>query len=313
MNKNQNNVTRIILNLKQRKSSNHTTPLYGGQAVIEGVMIRARNVCTVAVRRPDGEIVRHTLPLYSWANGTFRKIPLFRGIIVLLETMVIGMKALAISSSESSGEDLIEKPGKISMALTLLVALIFSIGIFFLLPLYLSEIYDKKFQNELISNIIEGFLRLVLFVGYIWLIGRFKDIKRVFGYHGAEHMTVHLIEQNDELNLKNVKKYPPEHPRCGTSFLLTVVFISILFFIIVPREPFWFLIISRIIFIPFIAGISYELIRFSGFHSKNIFVNWLGYPNLLLQKLTTREPDDSMIEVAINAMEYAIELDSKSD
>ena len=170
MNKNQNNVTRIILNLTQRKSSNHTTPLYGGQAVIEGVMIRARNVCTVAVRLPDGEIVRHTLTLYSLANGTFRKIPLFRGIIVLLETMVIGMKALAISSSESSGEDLIEKPGKISMALTLLVALIFSIGIFFLLPLYLSEIYDKKFQNELISNIIEGFLRLVLFVGYILLV-----------------------------------------------------------------------------------------------------------------------------------------------
>tara|TARA_B100001123_G_C15322044_1_gene1028274 strand:- start:2415 stop:3314 length:900 start_codon:yes stop_codon:yes gene_type:complete len=296
-----------------KKSPNTSAPMYGGQAVIEGVMIRARTCCTVAVRRPNGKIVRHVLPLHSWANGKLRLIPLVRGIVVLLETMIIGMKALAISSSESSGEELIDKPGKLSMAITLFIAFIFSIGIFFLLPLYLSEIFDNSFENELMSNIVEGVLRLILFIGYIWLIGQFKDIKRVFGYHGAEHMTVHLVEKKDTLSVNNVKKYPPEHARCGTSFLLTVVFISILFFIIVPREPFWFLIVSRIIFVPLIAGISYELIRFSGRYSTNFLVNLIGYPNLLLQKLTTRNPDDSMIEVAINAMEYAIELDNNSD
>jgi len=287
--------------------------MYGGQAVIEGVMIRGLKCCALAVRRPDGTIAKHILPLLPWSNGKLRKIPFVRGLVVLSETMIIGMKALSISSAESVGEVFEKKKNIVGTVITLSIAFLFAICLFFLLPVFISEIINRNLSNEFLANVIEGLIRLFFFIGYIWLIGRMKEIQRVFGYHGAEHMTVHAVESGDTLSIEKIRAYPPQHPRCGTSFLLTVVLVSILLFIVIPRDPFWFLIISRIVLIPVIAGISYEFIRFTGLNTESKIVKYIGYPNLWLQNLTTRQPEDSMIQVAIEAMNHAMFMDSQEN
>ena len=287
--------------------------LYGGQAVIEGVMIRGQSRAALAVRRSDGSIIRRSIPLESWANSSLRKIILLRGVLVLLETLLVGMKSLTISANEAAIDENPDEDQQISsfaMASLLTVSLLLGIGIFFLVPVFASTLVENAGSNEFGANLAEGLIRLGLFIGYVWLIGKMNDIKRVFGYHGAEHMVVHAHEAGEPLTLESVRRFPAAHPRCGTSFLMTVVLVSIILFMFFPRDPFWFLIVSRIILVPIIAGISYEFIRFAGTHQGNVWIRIFNSPNLLLQDLTTRKPDDGMMEVAITAIDYAIALDA---
>ena len=284
--------------------------MYGGQAIIEGVMIRGVKGCAVAVRRADGSIHRETIPLLGWANGKLRRIPFIRGILVLAETLVIGMRAYTIGANQQikdAGEDEDAEIGAFGMGLMTAIAFAFGIAIFFLLPLFISRPFEE--QSDFLANVMEGVARLVIFLVYIWAIGLMKDIKRMYGYHGAEHMTIHAYERGLPLTHSAIRKFSPAHPRCGTSFLLTVVIVSIILFMFVPREPLWMLVGSRIVLIPVIAAASYEFIRFTGTHSGNLIADLIGQPNLWLQKLTTAQPDDEMIEVAVAAMHSAIEID----
>ena len=283
-------------------------PIYGGQAVIEGVMIRGQRHVSVAVRRPDGGIALQCRPLSRLFTGRLHRIPLVRGLIVLIETLALGLRALNYSANvslESEGQEL----GKGAIAGMIGFSLLFGIGLFFLVPVLASTPLEGSFGSDLVSNIAEGVIRLALFVGYVVLIGRMAEIRRVFMYHGAEHMTVHAQERMDPLQVNEVRKYPTAHPRCGTAFLLVVMIMAIIVFAFVPREPFWWLIVSRIVLIPVIAGLSYELIRFSGRHAGNPLVRLITAPSLALQALTTRQPEDDQIEVAIAAMRQTLQAD----
>ncbi len=292
-------------------------PTYGGQAVLEGVMIRGQNHMAVAVRRPNGAIAIDERPLSTLYTGVVRRIPLLRGVIVLVETLSLGMRALSYSANvnmedpeaDPNSEVESEELGKGAIASMLLLSFGFAIALFFLLPLFASRPLEGMFGNDIVSNIAEGAIRLVVFVAYIWVIGRMPDIRRVFMYHGAEHMTVHAQERGDPLVIEAIRKYSPAHPRCGTAFLLTVMVVAIVVFVIVPREPLWWLILSRIIFIPVIAALAYEVIRWSGRYEDNPIVSLITAPNLLLQKLTTRQPEDDQIEVAVAAMNAALVAD----
>jgi len=258
--------------------------------------------------------VRRSIPLETWANSSLRNIPFLRGVLVLLETLLVGMKSLTISANEAAADENPEEDQQLSsvaMASLLTVSLILGIGIFFLIPVFVSRLVDNSGANNFIANLVEGGIRLALFIGYVWIIGKMNDIKRVFGYHGAEHMVVHAHEAREPLTLESVRRFPPAHPRCGTSFLMTVVLVSIIMFMFFPRDPFWFLVVSRIVLVPIIAGISYEFIRFAGTHQNNIWIRMFNSPNILLQDLTTRQPDDGMMEVAITAIEYAIAMDEE--
>lgn len=285
---------------------------YGGQAVIEGVMIRGQRYMSVAVRRPAGDIARLLTPLSPLLTGRMKSIPLVRGVLTLAETLVLGMKALNFSATANLGESEGEM-GKGSMALMLAFSLIFGVVLFFLIPLFASRPLEGVLGSNLVSNIAEGIIRLAIFLTYVWLIGKMADIRRVFMYHGAEHMTVHAQENGTPLKIDSVRKYSTAHPRCGTAFLLTVMLVAILVFVFVPRNPLWWLVTSRIILIPLIAAVSYELIRLSSRYSEHILVKLLFSPSLALQGLTTREPDDDQIEVAIEAMVQAINADKDYD
>ena len=283
-------------------------PIYGGQAVIEGVMIRGQRHVSVAVRRTDGGIALQCRPLSRLFTGRLHRIPLVRGLIVLIETLALGLRALNYSANvslESEGQEL----GKGAIAGMIGFSLLFGIGLFFLVPVLASTPLEGSFGSDLVSNVAEGVIRLALFVGYVVLIGRMAEIRRVFMYHGAEHMTVHAQERMDPLQVNEVRKYPTAHPRCGTAFLLVVMIMAIIVFAFVPREPFWWLIVSRIVLIPVIAGLSYELIRFSGRHAGNPLVRLITAPSLALQALTTRQPEDDQIEVAIAAMRQTLQAD----
>ncbi len=282
---------------------------YGGQAVIEGVMIRGRNHFSLAVRRQDGAIELRSERLNILCTGRIRQFPLIRGVIALVETMVLGIKALQMSANlavqDQAGDDGGEIPSWV-LGATLGFAMLVGVGVFFMLPLLIIWLLDSR---GLVSELIEGGLRLGLLVGYIWGISFLRDMKRVFAYHGAEHMAVHTYEAGLPLVVENVRKFPAPHPRCGTAFLLTVMLVSIVVFALLMDPPMEWRIISRIVLIPVIAGVSYEIIRFSGKHQNSLFGHAVAWPGLLLQRLTTRIPDDSQIEVAITAMEGALAAD----
>ncbi len=282
-------------------------------------MIRGQRYMSVAVRRPNGAIALQERPLATLYTGVVRRIPLLRGVVVLVETLGLGMRALSYSANvnmedpeaDPNSEVESEELGKGAIASMLLLSFGFAIALFFLLPLFASRPLEGMFGNDIVSNIAEGAIRLAVFVAYIWVIGRMPDIRRVFMYHGAEHMTVHAQERGDPLVIEAIRKYSPAHPRCGTAFLLTVMVIAIVVFVIVPREPLWWLMLSRIIFIPVIAALAYEVIRWSGRYEDNPMVRLITAPNLLLQKLTTRQPDDDQIEVAVAAMNAALSADRR--
>ncbi len=283
-------------------------PTYGGQAVIEGVMIRGQRFASIAVRRPDGTLALKCDPLSSLYTGRLRRLPVLRGVIVLIETLMLGMRALTYSANvgvEAEGDEI----GKGAMAVTFAISLTFAVGLFFLIPVLASKAVERPLGSDLLSNLAEGLFRLAIFLAYIYLIGKMEQIRRVFMYHGAEHMTVHAQEHQDTLEIESVRKYSTAHPRCGTAFLLTVMVVAIAVFTLVGREPLWWLLTSRVVLVPLVAAISYEAVRYSGFHTDNAPVRFLAAPSLALQSLTTREPDDDQIEVAIAAMEQALAAD----
>ncbi len=283
-------------------------PTYGGQAVMEGVMIRGQRNMSVAVRRPDGSIALLCTPLSQLFTGRLRRVPLLRGVIALIETLTLGMRALTYSANvgvEAEGEEL----GSVAVAGMIAVALVFGIGLFFLIPVFASRSLEGWVGSDLVTNLIEGIIRLGIFLGYIVLIGKMEGIRRVFMYHGAEHMTVHAQERGDPLDVESVRKYATAHPRCGTAFLLVVMVVAVVAFVFVGREPLWWLVVSRIVLVPVIAAAAYEVIRLSGRYSANPLVGLITGPSLALQSLTTRQPDDDQIEIAIAAMTQAIDAD----
>ena len=283
---------------------------YGGQAVIEGVMMRGQNAFAIAMRAPDGKIVVYKEKLGEIYRSKIVKIPFLRGVIMLWDALGIGMRALTIAANTQTGED--EKLEGPALYLTLGFALIFGVGIFFLLPAGLGSLTEKYLGwNVWMSNLFEGFLRLALLIGYIWGIGFMPDIKRLFGYHGAEHKTINAFEAGADLTPESVAKFSLEHPRCGTAFLLTLVLLSIIVFTALGPLPFVWRLVSRVLLIPVLAGVALEYIRWTDNHLKNPFVRWLIKPNLALQSLTTREPDVSMLEVAIESFKTMREAEQE--
>jgi uncharacterized protein YqhQ len=280
----------------------------GGQAVLEGVMMRAPHAWAVAVRKPDGEIeaARHELPRLS-SRSRLAKMPLVRGVLVLGESLTLGFRALSWSAQKSVGEDEQELSKK-EIAGSLLVALVVFAGLFIVLPAAAAGWLVRE-ESEVSFVVLEAVIRLVLFVGYIWAIGRSKEIRRVFLYHGAEHMAIHAFEAGEPLSVDSVRRYRPEHPRCGTSFLLIVIILAIVVFSFVGRPDWFWLILSRVLGIPVIAGLSYELLKWSGTHGGERFAKVMAAPGLWLQRLTTGVPEEDMIEVAVTSLISALEED----
>ena len=285
-----------------------STPRYGGQAVIEGIMIRGQNNVAIAVRAPSGNIVTRVKKINTLFTGKLRSIPIIRGVIALAETLSLGMEALNYSSQVANDEE-DTPPGKFSSAIMILISLSIAIGLFFILPLVVSKPFEGLLGSDVVSNVAEGIIRLAVFLIYVTVISLLRDIRRVYMYDGAEHMAVHAQEKGDPLTIQEIRKYPTAHPRCGTAFLLTIMVIAIIVFTLIPREPLWLVVGSRIVLIPLIASLSYEFIRFNSKYETNKFVSKMSVPSLLLQSLTTKIPDDDQIEVAINAMESAIDAD----
>ena len=285
---------------------------YGGQALIEGVLMRGRDAIAVALRHPDGEIVYATERLDAGFHGTrWSKWPLVRGLVVLYETLVVGTRWLIRSANVQAEEDGVEL-GKGAVAIMLLLTLVAGIGVFFLLPLFIASVTTANVENDFAQHFVEGLVRVAIFLGYLVLIGRSPDIKRVFQYHGAEHMTIHALEAGDPLTVDEVRKYPTAHQRCGTEFLVVVIILSIIAFSLVGKHDPLTMIVSRIVLIPIIAAIGYEILRFGARHRKNPLVKVLLYPGLLVQMITTKRPSDDMIEVAIVSMERALVADGES-
>jgi uncharacterized protein YqhQ len=275
---------------------------YGGQAVIEGVMMRGTRGMAVAVRAPNAQIVVHTQPVSALYRNRFSRIPFLRGLLGLWDALGLGYQSLMYSANVAAdGEAKFEGP----MAWgTMLVSLAFGVGLFFLAPAGLAQLIEGWLGvHPWLGSFVEGLVRLALIVGYIWAIGFMPDIRRLFGYHGAEHKTIHAFEAGVELTPAQVARFPLEHPRCGTAFLLTVVVFSILLFALLGPLPLWARLLSRVLLIPVVAGLAYEYIRFTARHMRNPLVRLLVVPNLALQRLTTRQPDDSMLEVAIAAFQ----------
>ena len=286
--------------------------LYGGQALIEGVMIRTKYAVAVAVRKPTGDIEKVRLELPKWSKTRWRNIFGLRGVIILVESVVTGMRALNLSARiayEEEGEAAdpnSKRVGeKIGFGLTLLIGLSLGLLLFLVLPNLAVIWIEGEDGFWLVANLIEGAIRIALFIGYIWAIGLLKDIRRMYAYHGAEHKTIAAAEHGDAGSIANIRQYPKEHPRCGTALLITTALITLVVFSFLPREPLWLLFLSRLAAIPFVLAISYEVIRWTSLHPGNFVAKIFNLPNLLTQKLTTREPDDDMIEVALAAMELA--------
>jgi uncharacterized protein YqhQ len=276
---------------------------YGGQALIEGVMMRGQKWMAIAVRNPDGKIVLHSEPLNPRIYGSkIAKIPFVRGVTLLWDALVLGMRALMFSADVALGEEEAEFSGPVAWG-TVTVSLGFAVGIFFVGPLLLIRWVENLATVPIWSqHVLEGVIRLSVFVGYVWAIGRLPDIKRVFGYHGAEHKAINAYEAGAKMTPSTVARQSIVHPRCGTAFLLIVMVISIFIFALVGNPPLWIKVVSRIVLIPVIAGLAYEFLRFSATHQDNPVMRVLIAPGLALQGLTTREPERAMIEVSIAAL-----------
>lgn len=283
---------------------------YGGQAVIEGVMMRGRKATVTAVRQPGGSVVMDIQPISSAYSGRMRRIPLLRGVIVLIESLVLGTKSLYYSANMAMAEEKEEIPSRAIWGMVAL-ALVLVVAIFFLAPLFLTRLANPLIPNPVTFNIVEGIIRLAIFIAYLKVISLLPDIKRVFAYHGAEHKTVNAYEAGVPLEVDDIRKYSTAHTRCGTNFLLVVMVIAILVFTFIGRPVFWLMVLSRIVLIPVIAALGYEFIYFSARHEHNRLVRILMAPGLLLQSLTTGEPDDRQMEVAIAALKKAVEIDQE--
>ncbi len=283
---------------------------YGGQAVIEGVMMRGRKAAVIAVRRPNGEVVIDPQPLLAISTSRARRIPLIRGVVVLIESMVLGIKALLHSANLSMEEE--EEKEKISGwvawgAMVGTVALV--VALFFLAPLFLANLVGGYIQSSIVFHLIEGFIRLGIFIAYLKLMTLSPSIRRVFAYHGAEHKVVNAYEAGVPLEMEAVKGYSTAHVRCGTSFLFIVLIIAIIVFALIGRPSLGVMVLSRVVLIPAIAALGYEATYFGARHSDSRLVKAFLAPGLWLQGLTTSEPDDSQLEVALSALKRMVEID----
>ncbi len=296
---------------------------YGGQAVMEGVMMRGRSTIAVAVRAPDGSIVVYEEELKP--GPVLRRVkgwPFVRGAVVLWDTLLLGMRSLIFSANVSLAEEEVndkgekEEPALLTgpfLWLTVGLSLLFSVALFFVLPLAAIGFLDRWIASDLVSNLIEGGIRLAVLLGYMSLIARMDDIRRVFGYHGAEHKTINAWEAGLPVTVENVRKQAIAHVRCGTGFLLLVVVISVFVFALLGRPPMVWRIASRIFLVPVIAAIGYEVIRFGAAHAEHAIMKVILWPGMILQKVTTRDPDDAMLEVAIAAFKRVAVRDAAMD
>ena len=287
-------------------------PTYGGQAVIEGVMMRGMQAVAIAMRAPNQEIVIHTEDLGGIYKSRLSKIPFLRGLVALWDALGLGMRALTISANTQTGED--EKLEGPALYLTLGTALLIGVGVFFLAPAAVGHLFERLLNAGAANpaaaggnaaswwgNLIEGLVRLTLLVGYIWAVGKIPDIRRVFAYHGAEHKTINAYEAGAELTPESVARFSLEHPRCGTAFLLTLVLISVVLFSLLGPMPVALRLASRVLLLPVLAGLAFEYIRWTARHLSSPLIRLLIKPNLALQRLTTREPSLDMLEVSIAA------------
>lgn len=295
-------------------------PAIGGQAIMEGVMILSPSCYAMSVRKPNKTIKTKVVKIAK-ANATWKQLPLIRGSINLVRMLSIGMKALAWSANEIAEKEE-EKISKKEMTVTITASLLLAIGIFVLIPYILTEwIGFKEIEKPFLFNLVDGIIRIAFFIIYVWAISFMDDIKRMFQYHGAEHMAIHCYEHRQELTVKNVQRFTTLHPRCGTAFILIVLIVAILLFSVIPSLVMWLfpgfaalgfwtlkaiLFIIRILFLPIVAGISYELLKASDKYKGNIFLRMFSAPGLWLQKITTQKPNKGQIEVAIASVNAAL-------
>jgi hypothetical protein len=277
---------------------------YGGQAVIEGVMMRGRKSVATAVRLPSGEITTRDEPLRGWSMGRVRDIPLVRGIVVLVETLVLGIKTLFYSASMALGEE--EKVSPWLLWGSVALGFVLALALFLVLPLVATHFLDP-YVSSTVSNVIDGVIRLVIFIIYLGSISLMPDIRRVFAYHGAEHKTINAYEAGQPLEVEQVRRYSTAHSRCGTNFILIVMVLAIFAFAFLGRPPLWLRYVERIALLPVIAAVSYEMIKFGAAHVENRVVHAILTPGLALQAMTTRQPDDQQIEVAISALKRVLD------
>lgn len=286
---------------------------YGGQAVIEGVMMRGRRSLAVAVRRPDKEIIVDTRPV----GGLSRKYPflrflLVRGVVMLIESLAVGMQALMYSANQVF-EDEEEQLSPVELAGTLALALGLFVVLFILVPnLFATWLQGVLEGRVVLANLAEGILRVIIFLLYVAGISRIKDIQRVFEYHGAEHKVIHTYEHGRQLTVENARSFSTLHPRCGTNFLLIVMVVSVLMFTVLGKQTLLMRVLSRIILLPVVAGVSYEIMKMASHPKLSKYIGWMSYPGMLLQKLTTKEPDDSQLEVAIRALNTVLASDNEN-
>jgi uncharacterized protein YqhQ len=282
---------------------------FGGQALLEGVLMRGRTAVGVALRHPDGSIVSTSEPLKSVLHRSrYARAPFFRGLVVLYETLVIGTRWLMRSGSvQAEGEG--QEMGRGTIAVTLLITLGLAIGLFVLLPLFLAGVTARATigpGQTVLEHLLEGLIRVFIFVGYLLVVSRSAEIRRVFQYHGAEHMTIHALEHEDPLDVEHVRQYPTAHQRCGTEFLVIFIILSILMFSLLAGQNLLVSVVGRILLVPVIASLAYELLRIGARYRHRWWIRWLFLPGIWLQAITTKQPDDSMIEIAIASMREAL-------
>lgn len=280
---------------------------YGGQAVIEGVMMRGRRTVTVAMRRADSSIVIKKQRLTSLAQRwRIFKLPIFRGVLALIESLVLGINTLMLSADEfAGGQGQRIRPWELTVSI--LLAIVIFVGLFIVVPNGFAVMLQRTRLNIVAINFLEGIFRLAIFLAYILFTSMFRDIRRVFQYHGAEHKVIHAFEAGEQLTIENARKHTTLHPRCGTNFLMIVMVIMVLLFSIIGRQTLFIRVITRLLMLPLIAGISYEMIKAAGKKQAPKWLEVASLPGLWLQKLTTREPDDSQLEVAIAALEGVLD------
>jgi len=281
---------------------------YGGQAVIEGVMMRGLSVVVTAVRRPGGGIALDTQLLPSISTSRARRVPLIRGILVLIETMVLGIKSLVYSAEVSMEEEEEKLSGRATGGIVA-GSIAFAVAVFFIAPLFLTRILDNYIESSIVFHLVEGFIRMAIFLAYLKILTLIPSLGRLFAYHGAEHKAVNAYEAGAPLELEAVRKFSTAHTRCGTSFLFVVMIIAIVVFAFIGRPSLWLMVLSRVALVPVIAGLGYEVTQFGARHTGSSFIRAFLAPGLWLQRMTTKEPDDSQLEIGISALRRAVEID----
>ncbi len=286
----------------------------GGQAVLEGVMMRGVSTWSVAVRTPDGEVAVTSEPLVSWAKRhRVLRLPVIRGVVALGESLKVGFRALQIAANAQQGDDEPEEIGRLAWAVAVAGAIVIAVGLFFIVPVSATSLIKDELGSAFLFWLVEGVLRTAIFIGYVVAISRLPDLRRVFEYHGAEHKTISCYEAGDELTPERAAGYSRYHPRCGTSFLLIVMVLAIFVFAPIGLPEWYLLVASRILGIPLIAGLSYEVVKWAGRNRARGWVRALMWPGLMLQRLTTREPDREQLAVAIAALEAVLAVESPED